>query len=170
MLVLCALLTACDLHQGDGNSGSKGSQDPDPVAVDAPIAYVARPLPKLNNGNAKPDNILMPADFNPGAKLMFKARATASTPEVAITEAIFPPQADTTGAIVPQAYDVKDLFPSRDGKKLLCALRAPRLMNGPEELQPTWDIWEYDRIKQVSRPIITDPARAQLGQDVQPAY
>jgi hypothetical protein len=166
--LLC--LTGCDIKEGTGTSSTQGSQAPDPVVVDAPIAYIERPLPKQNNGSLKPDNILMPTEFNPGARLIVKARATSAAPEIAVTEAIFPPTTGMDGSPVPQAYDVKDPSPSRDGKKLLFALRAPRLMNQPEELQPTWDIWEYDRISNTARRIISSDEEAQKGHEVQPAY
>lgn len=65
---------------------------------------------------------------------------------------------------------LKDPSPSRDGKKLLFALRAPQLANTPPELQPTWDIWEYDRTSNKARRILSDADEDALGQDVQPAY
>ncbi len=160
------------MSKGSAGSSTAGTQGPDPVVVDAPIAYVQRALPRSRNGSLKPDDVMQPAAFNPGAQLILKARASATAAEIAVTEAIFPPLPAATpdGAPLPALYDVKDLYPSRDGKKLLFALRAPTIANVPDDQQPTWDIWEYDRITNSSRPIITDPEVAKRGQDVQPAY
>lgn len=163
------LLTGCDVSKGSGTSATQDAQDPDPVFVDSAIAYIERPLPK-RNANIKPDAIFDPAEFNPGAHLILKARAQASAPETNISDAIFPPVKGVDGTLTPQLYDVKDPSPSRDGKKLVFALRAPQLANTPPELQPTWDIWEYDRTTHKSRRILTDAEEDNLGQDVQPAY
>ncbi|MEY4588192.1 MAG: hypothetical protein RL497_268 [Pseudomonadota bacterium] len=164
-----ALLSGCDVSKGTGTA-AQGTQDADPVFVDASVAYIERPMPKTNNGNIKPDAMFSPADFNAGAHLILKARAQASAPEINITETIFPPIKGAAGTLTPQLYDVKDPSPSRDGKKLLFALRAPTLPNTPAELQPTWDIWEYDRASAKARPIFSNSDEAALGQDVQPAY
>lgn len=172
LVLLACHLTGCDVSKGTQNSNSLGQQSPDPVVVDAPLAYVQRPLPREQNGTHKPNNIQDPAAFNPGAKLIIRPRASASAPETAITETLFPPLPPTTtnGKPTPQDYDVKDLFPSRDGKKLLFALRAPALANVSAERQPTWDIWEYTYSTGQAKPVITDTALAQRGEDVQPAY
>lgn len=171
-LISCGLLllAGCDVSKGSGVSATPSTQDPDPVFVDSAVAYIERPLPKMNNGNVKPDALFSPAVFNPGAHLILKARAQASAPEINVTEAIFPPLKGAADTLTPQLYDVKDPSPSRDGKKLLFALRAPQLANTPAELQPTWDIWEYDRASNKARRIIIDADEDALGQDVQPAY
>lgn len=163
------LLAGCDVSKGTGTSASQGSQDPDPVFVDSAVAYIERPLPKMN-ATIRPDAILSPATFNPGAHLILKARAQASAPEINISDKIFPPTKGPADTRVAQLYDVKDPSPSRDGKKLLFALRAPQLANTPAELQPTWDIWEYDRTTDKTRRILTSKEEDDLGQDVQPAY
>ncbi|RYD87524.1 MAG: hypothetical protein EOP50_20620, partial [Sphingobacteriales bacterium] len=159
------LLAGCDVSKGTGGTAAQGSQEPDPVFVDSAVAYIERPLPK-NNLVTKPDAILSPAEFNAGAHLILKARAQSSAPEINISDTIFPPTKGAAGALVPQLYDVKDPSPSRDGKKLLFALRAPQLANTPAELQPTWDIWEYDRATDKARRILSGEDD-DLGQDVQ---
>ncbi|HEY6528305.1 MAG TPA: hypothetical protein VIZ65_06395 [Cellvibrionaceae bacterium] len=170
-LIACCgviLLIGCDVSKGAGTSATQGSQEPDPVFVDSAVAYIERPLPK-NKLVTKPDAVLSPAEFNAGAHLILKARAQASAPQINVSDTIFPPVKGAAGVLVPQLYDVKDPSPSRDGKKLLFALRAPQLANTPEELQPTWDIWEYDRATDKARRILSGEDDDQ-GQDVQPAY
>ena len=41
-------------------------------------------------------------------------------------------------------YDVKDLFVSYDGTRLLFAMRAPEIEDADDDEQPSWNIWQYD--------------------------
>ncbi len=154
---LCAaILSACG-----GGGGSGGEQDPDPVVVDLAIAFVQRPLPADEDGNPISDNMLDPAAFNPGAELVLKDRASASAPQTIISAGAF-----AEGEL----YDVKDVEASSDGDKLIFAMRAPEIEDADEDEQPTWNIWEYDIDNRILRPIITDPIRAEGGEDVAPHY
>src|SRR5690606_1729449 len=113
LLAFALCLSAC----GGGNAGKADSgQEPDPVVVDLPIAYIERPLPRDEEGELIYPDILDPIAFNPGAALFIRERATAIATPINITD-----QAFDEGA----AYDVKDLSIHPAGDRLLFAMRAP---------------------------------------------
>ena len=157
--VLVFALTGCG-GASDSLTGG-GGQEADPVAVDFPIAYVARSLPVDEDGNPAEEDILDPAMFNAGAELFMRARASSEAPEMNITAGLF-----EEGAL----YDVKDVSVSYDGRRLLFALRAPELDNVDDDDQPTWNIWEYDSETRELRRVIRDDNTAEVGQDVSPRY
>lgn len=171
-LVVIALASGCDVT----DSGSGGFQGSDPVVVDYPVAYVERPLPTNEQGNPAERDILDPAAFYPGARLVLKIRASASAAETVLTDDVFPRNPDGTPAL----YDVKDLSTSWDGKKLLFSMRAPEIPNASDDEQPTWNIWEYDLETRVLRQVIgnhiagsgeyTPDIFAEEGHDVAPLY
>lgn len=173
LAIAIASIYACD-SGGDFESASTvSSQDPDPVVVDLPIAYIARPIPRdpdSDDENAVlADNVLDPSAFKLGARLIIKDRAAVSAAETVLTDAVFADPDAAPDAPAP-LYDVKDLSVSADGMKLLFSMRAPELENVDEEDQPTWNIWEYDRETDTLRRIISSDLVAELGQDVDPAY
>ncbi len=157
---LCIMLNACGGGGGTSATPSNGQQ-PDPVAVDLPIAYIKRPIPVDENEVAVFPDLLDPMAFNPGAAVYLKDRATATTTPINITAAAF-----DAGAL----YDVKDLSASADGKKLLFAMHPPMLENVTPANQPKWQVWEYTIATKVLRPIITSSIAAQQGDDVSPRY
>lgn len=169
--LIAVLITACDVS----DRKTQGFQASDPVVVDYPIAYVERPLPLGDNANLEKREILDPAAFHPGARLVIKERASASAIELVITDDVFPRNPDDSPAL----YDVKDLAPSPDGRKLLFAMRAPEIPNAEED--PTWNIWEYDLDNDILRQVISDTIYgdgtpyqpdlyAEEGHDVAPQY
>jgi hypothetical protein len=157
LLGCCALgLFAC------GGSGSSGSQSPDPVVVDLPIAYIKRPLPvNADDSTLLADNILDPAAFNPGAALYIRDRAAPGADEINVTDRVWPEDA---------LYDVKDLAVSPDGTKLIFAMRAPDDPNLNADEQAKWDIWEYELTTDTLRRVITSDTIAQQNHDVSPNY
>lgn len=174
ILIGSYVLSGCDVSSGSSDGGvSSSSQDPDPVVIDFPIAYIERPIPLDEDGEPVADDILDPSAFNPGARLFFKARAQVSAPETIITEGIFPmvvDEDDPDAEPMEPLYDVKDLTVSYDGLRLLFAMRAPELENVDEDDQPTWNIWEYNLETATLRRIIESDINAEGGQDVDPAY
>ena len=169
-----ACLQGCDVS----NSGSSGnSQEPDPVVVDFPIAYIERPIPLDEDGIAVADNILDPLAFNPGARLIVKDRASVPADFTVITDIAFSVEVaasdtestDTPATFTPP-YDVKDLSLNSDASKLIFAMRAPEIADADEEDQPTWNIWEYNLETAVLRRIIESDIIAEEGQDISPAY
>ncbi len=177
--IKCLILLACSttlLYSCDVSKGGGGTQAPDPVAVDLPIAYIERPLPRDEEGELVTDNALDPTTFRPGARLIIKDRATVPAAKVVITDAAF---VESDGENIPSfefedevrpMYDVKDLEASSDGQKLIFSMRAPEDPDLDEDEQPTWNIWEYDRETEILRRIINSNINAEAGQDVSPHY
>ena len=154
-----AILSAAILFGCGGSTGS--DQEPDPLAVDLPIAYVKRSLPVDEEGEPAIESIFEPAAFNAGAELFMRPRASEEAPETNITAGVFPEE---------ELYDVKDVTVSYDGNFLLFAMRAPEDEDLDEDEQPTWNIWEYDIVAGTLRRIILDDSFAEGGQDVSPRY
>lgn len=159
---LTLTLAGCDASIGNNDT----EQTADPVVVDFPIAYIARPIPTDDDGAFISDDALDPSAFNPGARLIVKPRASVPANENVITEGLFPPIDGEEFAL----YDVKDVSVSPDGEKLLFALRAPEDPDADDENQPKWNIWEYVLETDDIYPIISETLFAEEGHDVQPYY
>ncbi|WP_162926291.1 HzsA-related protein [Teredinibacter purpureus] len=169
--VLPALfLLGCDASSGGGGN----TQEPDPVVVDFPVAYIQRPIPRDEDGIFVPDDVLDITAFRPGARLLLKDRASVPADALVITDIPFTPETDESlpeGDVpTPLPYDVKDLSVDPDGTKLLFAMRAPEIEDADEENQPTWNIWEYNLETEILRRIIESNTIAEEGQDIMPAY
>ena len=171
-----AVLLGCDASSGT-NPNTTTSQTPDPVVVDFPIVYIERPIPRDEDGNVIADTVLEPSAFKPGARLIFKDRASVSASETVLTDSAFifvdpdaDPEAEPAPDPLPPMYDVKDVTVSYDGLKLLFAMRAPEIENADEDEQPKWNIWEYDRETLELRRIITSNLEAEKGHDIDPNY
>ncbi len=150
--MVAVLLCACG---GVGGSG----QDPDPVIVDFPIAYIKRPIPVDDQGKPVRGDARRALSFNTGGDLYLRERASPSATDKNITARI-------TGGM----GDVKDVEVSYDGKRLLFALHAPELKNVTDAEQPTWNIWEYDIAADQLRRIIASDITAEAGEDIAPHY
>lgn len=179
---LSALLSAC----GGGSGG--GSQDPDPVVVDIPIAYVKRAIPRdldddNNDGDITEivsDDILEPFAFNPDAALFIRDRASSSANEMNITDRAYDLDPlfsvgdlnddDIVDETERLPYDVKDVEASSNGEKLIFSMRAPDDPDLDDDEQPKWDVWEYEITTDILRRIISDTTTAQEAHDVAPHY
>jgi len=152
-----------------GCGGGIGTQDPDPVIQDFPVAYVKRTLPENDDGELLEDDVRDPLEFRPGARLYIRNQASPSSPERHITANVFPAAefANEEGQVL---FDIRDLAPSFDGTRLLFAMRAPEIENADENDQPTWNIWEYDLESRSLRRIIESDNTAEEGDDVAPQY
>ena len=64
-------------------------QEPDPVVVDVPIAFVKRVIPLDEDLEIIPQNLDMPNEFVGGAALYIKSRASASALEINISDRAF---------------------------------------------------------------------------------
>lgn len=172
-------LASCGSGGSGGNSGG-GGQQPDPVVVDFPIAYIERTVPTVDTedeDNEDPiypiSNLLKPTAFFPGARVIIKDRASALATEVDITKDVFKDDPNYDPAVLAQGYDVKDLSVSPDGKKLLFAMHPPLdpELDFDDPLQTKWHVYEYDlKTKAVPRPIITSKIVADQGHDISPSY
>lgn len=169
------LIAGCDVTPEEGAGGlggGGGGQAPDPVVLDFPIAYVERPLPVDEDGIFVPHDVEDPAAFNPGARLLYKDRASVPAASIDLTSQAFaldPEDPNFDPDLLP-LYDVKDVSASSDGNKLIFAMRAPEDPDADDDEQPTWNIWEYDRELNALRRLITSDLTAEEGQDISPVY
>ena len=138
-------------HDGDVNIG--GGQQPDPVVLDFPIAYVKGPLPVGTEDVRELDT------FQAGSDLWLRDRAAPDSPERNLTFAL-------TGGL----WNVRDVDVSYDGNKLLFSMRKPLIPGAMDSEQPTWNIYEYDRPGDTLRRVIASDLVAEEGNDVAPHY
>jgi hypothetical protein len=131
-----------------------GNQEPDPVVVDKPIAYVKRPVTETST-----TDIRVSQAFEAGGDLYIRDRASPSAEEQNIT-----------GSVTGGEGDVRDVSVSYDGSKLLFSLRLPLIEGADPEDQPTWNIWEFDISNWQLRRIFVSDTTAEDGHDRFPFY
>ena len=153
------LIAGCGGGGGNGGVGFGDGQNPDPVILDFPIVYVKRPLPLDDGGNLQQTDARSLLRFDIGADLYFRDRASPSTPDVNLTEAI------TVGL-----GDIRDVEFNYDGSLVAFAMRAQFIEGADEDDQPTWNIWEYDVEAQSLRRVIPSDITAEAGHDIAPHY
>jgi hypothetical protein len=151
------MLAACG--GSDGSVGVGTGQDPDPVALDFPIAYTKGPLFDAQMQLQSNTSLRDLERFNIGTDLYLLDRASPSAPEQNITLAETQGQGDVMGVEI-----------SVDGTRVLFAMRGPFDPNLAAEDQPTWNIWEYDIPTRTLRRIIASDITAEAGQDISPHY
>ena len=156
--VLAALAGGCG-GSGDGGVGVGSGQEPDPVAVDFPIAYTKGPLFDAQMQLQSSTDLRDVLRFNVGTDLYLRDRASPTAPERNITET------ETQGL-----GDVMGVEISADGTKVLFAMRGPFDPDLDDEDQPTWNIWEYEIATDTLRRIIASDITAEAGHDVSPHY
>jgi len=154
-VALALFLAACTSGTG-GSVGPGSGQQPDPVVLDFPIAYVKRPLPATGTAAHDVRHLL---DFQAGADLYVRDRASPSSTDHNVTFAVTKGQGDVRG--VESSYD---------GKKLIFAMRLAQLPGAKPKDPPTWNIWEYDLTTQQLRRVIADDVIAEEGHDFAPHY
>ena len=161
-------VTGCGGGSDSGSSLSfSDGQDPDPVILDFPIAYVQRELVLVDeDGDPIVGSVRDAAAFFPGAELYMRDRASPSAAERSITDGVFPVDVDGN----PPRYDVKDVSVSFDGETLAFAMRAPEDPALEEEDQPTWNIWTYNLPSDTLIRVIPSDITAEAGQDVAPRF
>ncbi|MFQ3191277.1 MAG: hypothetical protein ACI936_002415 [Paraglaciecola sp.] len=168
VILLCAQLMGCG-----GDQILTAEQDPDPVVVDVPIAYIKRPAPLNEDSTLVAQDLRIPNDFLSGAQLFIKPRASVSALEKNISDSAFFTEKEILSAtkMTPLAgYDVKDLSVSYSGTHLLFAMRAPEIEDADDDEQPSWNIWEYDLTADSLRRVIASDLDAGFGQDTSPTY
>ncbi len=149
--VVLAVAGCATGHDGDINIG--GGQQPDPVVLDFPIAYVKGPLP---DGT---EDVRELETFVAGSDLWLRDRAAPNSPERNLTFGV-------TGGL----WNVRDVDVSFDGNKLVFAMRMPLIPGAMDSEQPTWNIYEYDRTTVTLRRVIASNLIAEEGHDVAPHY
>jgi hypothetical protein len=138
-------------HDGDVNIG--GGQDPDPVVLDFPVAYVKGPLP---DGT---EDVRELETFQAGSDLWLRDRAAPDSPERNLTFAV-------TGGL----WNVRDVDVSFDGNKLIFSMREPLIPGAMDNEQPKWIIYEYDRPTDTLRRVSASNLVCEGGHDVAPHY
>ncbi len=158
LLLVAAVLLAAGCS-GDGGVDLGGGQEPDPVVVDMPVAYVKQPLPVDNQDVIEPSDARELITFNIGADLFMRDRASPSAVERNIT-----------GTVTGGLGAVQDAEFSYDGARIVFAMRAQFIEGAQEEDQPTWNIWIYEiETDQLSR-VISPDITAEAGHDLAPHF
>jgi len=154
--IVAVMLTACG--GGDGVQIGSG-QDPDPVVIDFPIAYIKSPLPVDDNGAFQQQDLREQITFEFGADLYFRDRASPSSEAINITESV------SQGLAA-----IRDVEIDYDGSRLLFAMRVPFDPNLDEEDLPTWNIWQYTFETDELVRVISSDLTAEIGHDIMPKY
>ncbi|MGI9248008.1 MAG: hypothetical protein ACR2QI_03275, partial [Woeseiaceae bacterium] len=153
----CIALVACD--SGDGVQLGNG-QDPDPVVIDFPVAYIKSPIPTDDNGIFEQQDLREQITFDFGADLYFRDRASVGALPVNIT-----------GDITQGMGAVRDVEIDYDGSRLLFAMRTPFDPDVDEEDQvATWNVWQYTFETDELIRVIPDNLRSEIGHDIMPKY
>ena len=153
---VCIAMAACS--RGDGVQIGTG-QDPDPVIIDFPIAYIKAPIPTDDNGVFEQQDVREQISFDFGADLYFRDRASPSADAINIT-----------GDITQGLGAIRDVEIDYDGSRLLFAMRTPFDPNLDEEDLPTWNIWQYTFETGVLERVIRTDLTAEIGHDIMPKY
>jgi hypothetical protein len=159
LISVVAVFAACDGANQGVQIGT--GQNPDPVVIDFPIAYVKQPIPVDDNGEFEQQDLREQITFQVGGNLYFRDRASPSALEVNITE-----------PIIGDLGDVRDVEIALDGSKLLFSMRGPADPNLDldDEDQPTWNLWEYTFETGDLRRVIATNLTAENGHDIMPKY
>ena len=160
LFAVSLVLIACD-GANQGVQIGTGAR-PDPVVIDFPIAYVKTPLVfDEDDGMLEQTDLREVIDFNFGADLYVKDRASTSSPEI-----------NVTGDLMQGLAAVKDVEIAFDGSAVVFAMRGPVDINLDldDENQPTWNIWEFSFETRALRRVIASDLTAEIGHDVAPHY
>jgi hypothetical protein len=151
------LIAACS--KGEGVQLGNGQQ-PDPVAIDFPIAYIKSPLPTDDNGVFQQQDLREQITFAFGADLIFRDRAAVGALPVNVTERV------SNGLAA-----IRDVEIDYDGSRLLFAMRMPFEMGVDLDDQvATWNIWQYTFETDELIRVMGSPLTAETGHDIMPKY
>jgi hypothetical protein len=159
VLVGAAGLTLAGCGGSDGSVGVGSGQDPDPVAIDFPVAYAKGPLFDDQMQLLTNTDVREVLRFNVGTDLYMRDRASPSAVERNLTLDETQGLGDVMGAEI-----------SVDGTKILFAMRGPFDPNLNDEDQPTWNIWVYDIPSDTLMRVIASDITAEAGHDISPHY
>ncbi|WP_445773688.1 HzsA-related protein [Shewanella sp.] len=154
------MLTVITLLLGCNTETAIKDEQPDPVVVEYPVAYIERDLTAIDGAPAQ-FAILNPAQFNPGAQLLIKRNAFADSPATNLTASVFGED---------ELIDIRDLSISDDGQQMLMAIRAPELEGVDDDEQPSWNIWRYSVASQTLERVIKNDITAEQGDDLMPSF
>ena len=154
--VAAFLIASCS--KGDGVQIGTG-QDPDPVIIDFPIAYIKSPIPTDANGQFQQTDLREQITFDFGADLFFRPRASVSAEPINITASV------SQGLAA-----IRDVEIDFDGSRLLFSMRVPFDPNLDEEDLPTWNIWQYTFATDTLVRVIPSDLTAEIGHDIMAKY
>ena len=160
LFAVSLVLIACDGANQGVQIGTGAGRDP--VVIDYPIAYVRTPLVfDEDDGMLEQTDLREVIDFNFGADLFVKDRASTSAPPI-----------NVTGDLMQGLAAIKDVEIAFDGSAVVFAMRGPVDINLDldDENQPTWNIWEYSLETATLRRVIASDLTAEIGHDVAPHY
>lgn len=158
LLVMVTLAGVVLLPGCGGGAGDSRVNGADPAVLEAPVAYVKRPIPVDQQGQPVQADLRRPRLFSSGGDLYIRDNSTSTAAGRNVTASV------TLGT-----GDVKGVNVSFDGTKVIFSLRLfdP---NPNDDDTPTWNIYEYDLASDQLRRIILDELTAGLGDDLFPAY
>ncbi len=157
MSLACIAIAACS--KGDGVQIGTG-QNPDPVVIDFPIAYIKAPIPTDDNGVFAQQDLREQITFEFGADLYFRDRAAVGAEPINIT-----------GDITQGMGAIRDVEIDYDGSRLLFSMRTPFDPNVDEDDQvATWNIWQYTFETAELLRVIPDNLTSEIGHDIMPKY
>ena len=157
LLMAGILVVACS--KGDGVQIGTG-QNPDPVIIDFPIAYIKSPLPTDDNGIFQQQDLREQITFDFGADLYYRDRAAVGALPVNITE-------DVSMGLAA----IRDVEMDYDGSRLLFSMRVPFEEGVDVDDQvATWNIWQYTFETDALVRVISSPLTAEIGHDIMPKY
>ncbi len=157
MSIAAIAIAACS--EGEGVQLGTG-QDPDPVVIDFPIAYIKAPIPTDDNGVFEQQDLRTQITFEFGADLFFRDRAAVGAEAVNIT-----------GDITQGLGAIRDVEIDYDGSRLLFSMRTPFEEGVDEEDQvATWNVWQYTFETDTLVRVIPDDLTAEIGHDIMPKY
>ncbi len=153
----CITFAACS--KGEGVQLGTG-QNPDPVVVDFPIAYIKAPLPLDDNGVFEQQDLREQITFDFGADLYYRDRAAVGADAINIT-----------GEITAGLGAIRDVEIDYDGSRLLFSMRTPFEMGVDVDDQvATWNIWQYTFETGELVRVIADDLTAEIGHDIMGKY
>jgi hypothetical protein len=153
----CFAIAACS--DSDGVQIGNG-QDPDPVIIDFPIAYIKAPLPTDANGAFEQRDVREQITFDFGADLFYRDRPAVGAEPVNIT-----------GEVTEGRGAIRDVEIDYDGSRILFSMRTPFVEGIDEDDQPaTWNIWQYTFETDELVRVIADPLTAEIGHDIMAKY
>ena len=159
--VLAALCLPILFSCGGGVGGSDEATGADPGVLEAPIAFIKRPIP-TDEDEDDPQPIQVDLrdvrQFTSGGDVFIRENSTTISTEKNIT-----------GSITAGIGDVKGLSSSFDGKKLLFSLRLFD-ENENDDIIPSWNIYEYDLDLDALRRVVSSDLSAEEGDDLSPSY
>ena len=150
-------LVACDGANQGVQIGT--GQDPDPVIIDFPIAYIKAPIPVDDNGEFEQQDVREQITFDFGADLFYRDRASVSAEEINIT-----------GELTQGLGAIRDVEMAYDGTAILFSMRVPFDPDVDEEDLPTWNLWQYTFETAELRRLISSDLTAEIGHDIMPKY